>query len=204
MTERTADVGAIDRVDLRRTAMLTALALGMRLVYLLRLDLPPFDPWRHLALVRNLRAGVGFTLFDGQPYLWYSPIWYRVCAAFPPWVGMEWIAGLCSVLSVPALYFVGRHLAGRTAATIAAGLLAACGPAVAFTCHYGPEALALGLTLASVALVASHPGAISTVSMTSVSPDSLSAWRSSCARTSRSTCFSRRRGCAPRAARPCS
>jgi len=160
MTGHSTNSEPLDESDLRRAAILTALGLAVRAAYLVQLDVPQYDPWRHLALVRSLRAGLGFTLFDGQPYLWYSPIWYVICAAFPAWVRMEWLAGLCSVLAVPALYVVGRRLAGRSAAAVAAGLLAVCGPAVAFTCHYGPEALALALTLASVALVAVQPGVL--------------------------------------------
>jgi hypothetical protein len=144
----------LDRVDAWRASALGALALAIRVVYLLRLDVPAYDPWRHLALVRNVREGLGFTLFDGQPYLWYSPIWYVLCALAPPSLGPQWIACLFSVLAVPALYLVGRRLGGRTPATVAALLLAACGPVVAFTCHYGPEALALALVTAAVALVA--------------------------------------------------
>ena len=158
MTDGPAPERALDGTDLRRMALLTLLAVAVRVQYLLRLDVPPYDPWRHLALVRNLREGSGFTLFDGQPYVWYSPIWYVLCALVPPWLGPEWIACLFSVLAVPALYLVGRRLGGRTAATVAALLLAACGPVVAFTCHYGPEALALALVAAAVALVAVRGG----------------------------------------------
>jgi len=145
---------------LRDAALLAALAATVRLVYLGLLDVPPYDPWRHLALVRSLRSGLGFTLFDGQPYLWYSPVWYVVCAVLPSWARMEWIAGAFSVLSVPALYVVGRRMAGRVPAAVAAGLLAVCGPAVAFTCHYGPEALALFLTLTGVAAAAVGRGSV--------------------------------------------
>ncbi len=160
MNDGRAAVG-LDRIDARHAVALTALAVAIRTVYLLRLDVPPYDPWRHLALVRNLRDGLGFTLYDGQPYLWYSPIWYVLCAVAPPAIGPQWIAGAFSVLAVPALYVVGRRLAGPTAATVAAGLLAACGPVVAFTCHYGPEALALALTVVGLALVASRRGTAS-------------------------------------------
>ncbi len=144
--------------DLWRIALLVVLALVVRALYFAQLDVPQYDPWRHLALVRNLRSGLGFTLFDGQPYLWYSPVWYVLCAAVPSWLRMEWLAGAFSVLAVPALYLVGRRMSGVLAASAAAGLLAACGPVVAFTCHYGPEALALFLTLGGLALVALRGG----------------------------------------------
>jgi hypothetical protein len=129
---------------------LLALAIAVRLVFVARLEIPPFDPWRHLALIRNLRDGVGFTLFDGQPYLWYTPTWYSLCAIFPEWFRVEWLAGLLSALVPPAAYLFMRSQAPQAprVAPIVAGLgLAVCGPAVAYTCHYGPEALALLLTL---------------------------------------------------------
>ena len=58
------------------------------------IDLSAADPWRHLQLVRNIRSGAGFTLFDGQPYIWYSPVWYYLCAGLPSWFAMDWAAGL--------------------------------------------------------------------------------------------------------------
>ena len=44
-----------------------SLAAAVQIGYLLRMDLPVFDPWRHLLVIANLRAGKGFTVFDGQP-----------------------------------------------------------------------------------------------------------------------------------------
>ena len=57
--------------DATWAAVLFALALTVRFVFLAQLEIPPFDPWRHLALVRNqyglpesrsLAAGFGFSL----------------------------------------------------------------------------------------------------------------------------------------------
>jgi hypothetical protein len=114
------------------------------------MEIPPFDPWRHLALVRNLRDGTGFTLFDGQPYLWYGPTWYYLCAALPSWFRIEWFAGLISALSAPTAFLFMRlqtPQASRLAPIVAGTLFGAAGPVVAYTCHYGPEALALFLTV---------------------------------------------------------
>jgi len=136
---------------------LFALALAVRLLYLASMELPAFDPWRHLALVRNIREGAGFTLFDGQPYLWYSPIWYYACAALPQWFRMEWLASLLSALAAPLTYkLLRRETAeeGRVAPVVAGLLMAASGPLVAYTCHYGPEAPALFLTLLALVLSA--------------------------------------------------
>ena len=58
-------------------------------------ELSPFDPWRHLVLLRNLREGLGFTLTGEQPYVWYNPLWYVLCSWFPEGVGPEWIAMVC-------------------------------------------------------------------------------------------------------------
>ena len=131
-------------------ATLFALALSVRLVFIARMEIPPFDPWRHLALVRSVREGTGFTLFDGQPYLWYGPTWYYLCAALPTWFRIEWFAGLISSLCAPATYLLLRHQAPqapRLAPIVAGLLIGATGPLVAYTCHYGPEALALLLTV---------------------------------------------------------
>ena len=62
--------------DTTNAALATLAAVALRVAYLLALEFPTFDPWRHLQLVQNLRDGVGFTLFDGQPYIWYQPPWY--------------------------------------------------------------------------------------------------------------------------------
>jgi hypothetical protein len=141
--------------DRRNLLWLTALALGTRFLYLWSMTTPPFDPWRHLLLIQNIRAGVGFTLFDGQPYLWYSPLWYYVAAALPEWIGVQWLAGLLSALSVPAVYLLLRcpplH-AGCKIALVGGVLMAASGPVVTYTCHYGAEAPALFLAVVALLL----------------------------------------------------
>lgn len=138
--------------------------LAVRLAFLVRQGVPIFDPWRHLELVRNLRAGLGFTLFDGQPYIWYGEAWYRLCASVPLRLEPQRLAGLLSWLSIAALWVWLRTEerggdAPRTA--LAAAIVAAgFGPLVAFTCHYGPESFALFLLLAALALAAAVPGAV--------------------------------------------
>lgn len=139
------------------------LALAVRVAFLANLGVPPFDPWRHLALVRNLREGAGFTLFDGQPYLWYGPLWYRLCAAAPAWLGMEWIAGLLSALCAPLAYGWARRSCGVAGAVTAGVLVASAGPVVGYTCHYGPEAASLALVLGGCVAAAAGRGTPSAV-----------------------------------------
>ena len=127
--------------------------LIVRLAYLTFLDVAPYDPWRHVQLLENLRAGLGFTLFDGQPYLWYSPVWHVFLAALPEVFGPDWVATLLSALAVPLFYGFVRTAENRKVAVTGAMVLALCGPVVRFTCHYGPEAFALSLTLAALWLL---------------------------------------------------
>ena len=150
MSDAPHGTGPTWRRDALPAVALFALAVAVRLVFLARQGTPPYDPWRHLALVRNIREGLGFTLFDGQPYLWYGPAWYYVCAVLPGWVRMEWVSSLLSALAAPLLYLLARRdgESGGTPAPLVAGLLAAAsGPLVAYTCHYGPEAASLALLL---------------------------------------------------------
>ena len=81
--------------------MLGALA---RTAYLALTELPRFDPWRHLKLVANIRAGHGFTLFDGQPYIWHHPAWYYLSAALPARIGGQWLAAALSLLTVALVW----------------------------------------------------------------------------------------------------
>jgi hypothetical protein len=137
------------------------LAAAVRAVFVSVQTTPTHDPWRHLALIENLRRGSGFTLFGGQPYIWYSPLWYRICAALPSTIDPSWTAALLSTLAVAAFYGWLRRVEGDEgawAAGVGALLLASFGPAVGFTCHYGQEALALLLTLAGLLGVAASPG----------------------------------------------
>lgn len=149
-----AEVG-LGRRDLWPLGIPLALGLLLRVVYVAWTRLPLYDPWRHLLLVRNIREGLGFTLFEGQPYFWYSPVWYYICAALPRGIGMDWAAALLSWLCIPLIYLLLLALdPARRRAVAAAGalLMAAAGPLIAFTCHYGPEAFALFLTLAALLL----------------------------------------------------
>ena len=145
-----------DATDTRLILVTSLLAALLRVAYVGLTELAPYDPWRHLMLVENLRLGNGFTLFEGQPYLWYQPPWYALCALFPRAIGPDWIAAVCSLLCVPLMYLLLRYELpqnGRYAATAAAVLVGCYGPLINFTCHYGPEAFALLLTLAAVVLV---------------------------------------------------
>ncbi len=133
---------------------ITSLAGALiRVAYVLALEISPYDPWRHLTLIRNLRSGAGFTLFDGQPYIWYQPPWYWLNAMLPETLRPEWVAALFSTLCVGLLYAWIRMLpASRFVAACAAALMAGFGPAVRFTCHSGQESFGLFLLLASLAL----------------------------------------------------
>jgi hypothetical protein len=142
--------------------LLLALLLGAvaRIAFLALTELPRFDPWRHLKLVENIRAGRGFTLFDGQPYLWHHPAWYYLSAALPAGVGAQWLAGALSLLTVGLVWRWVRatHPASAWAASAAALMMALYGPLVSFTCHLGPESLALALVFGALAWVAARPG----------------------------------------------
>ncbi|MCP3980524.1 MAG: hypothetical protein GY716_14575 [bacterium] len=146
MSARGLRPSRLEQADWMALGLLLALAGALRWVFLSNLDVPPYDPWRHLALIRNLREGAGFTLFAGQEYLWYPPLWHRLCALLAPFVRPETVAGLFSLAAVPVAYLVARLQPGEARpvrhGAIATGLLAAAaGPVVGFTCHYGPEAL---------------------------------------------------------------
>jgi len=139
-----------------------ALLLGAvaRIAYLALTELPRFDPWRHLKLVANIRAGQGFTLFDGQPYLWHHPAWYYLSAALPARIGGQWLAGALSLLSVALVWrwLRATHPASPWAASAAALMMALFGPLVSFSCHMGPESFALALVLTALVWVCTRPG----------------------------------------------
>jgi hypothetical protein len=146
------------RIDLSTAASIGLVALAIRGAFAAALGTPPYDPWRHLALIRNLREGLGFTLFDGQPYVWYAPLWYYAAAAIPESIPLEAVTAVLSAATAPLLYLLARrHGAGVAASAVAGGLLALSGPAVAFTTHYGPEAAALLLALGSLTAAAWRP-----------------------------------------------
>ena len=132
----------------------------VRIAYLALTELPRFDPWRHLKLVENIRAGHGFTLFDGQPYIWHHPAWYYLSAALPASVGGQWLAAALSLLSVALVWrwLRATHPAAPWAADAAALMMALFGPLVSFTCHMGPESFALALVFAALVWVCSRPG----------------------------------------------
>ena len=127
-----------------------------RLIFTAAQGLPRFDPWRHLLLVENLRAGKGFTLFAGQPYLWYPPFWHAFAALMPRALGLAQLSAIFSLLTIPLIYVFARVGArmSRTGAAVAGLFMAVSGPLVAFTSYFGPEALALFLVLGALSLVA--------------------------------------------------
>ena len=131
-----------------------------RIAYLALTELPRFDPWRHLKLVENIRAGRGFTLFDGQPYIWHHPVWYYLSAALPARIGGQWLAGALSLLTVALVWrwLRATHPASPRVASAAALMMALFGPLVSFTCHMGPESFALTLVFAALVLVCTRPG----------------------------------------------
>jgi hypothetical protein len=151
----------IRREDLPPVLALLTLGAVVRVSFLLLSATPSFDPWRHLLLVQHIRDGIGFTLFEGQPYIWYSPVWYYLCAGLPTWFAMDRAAALLSLLCAPLIYLLLRgdqREPSRRVAFSGGLLMALSGPLVAFTCHYGPEAFALALTLLALLLVARGRG----------------------------------------------
>jgi hypothetical protein len=145
--------------DLVPICVLLIAGVAARLFFLGVQGLPRFDPWRHLLLVENLRAGRGFTLFAGQPYIWYPPFWHGFAALMPRALGLDQLAALFSLLTIPLAYVFARVGAKMSAvgAGVAGLFMAASGPLVAFTCHYGPEAFALFLILTALCLAVLSP-----------------------------------------------
>ena len=74
---------------------------------------------------------------------------------------IETVATLLSALAVPLLYGFLRSSESRRVALTGALMFALCGPVVRFTCHYGPEAFALSLTLAALWLFRSRLAVLS-------------------------------------------
>ena len=143
-------------------ALLLLLAGALRAGFTAAQGLPNADPWRHLLLLENLRAGRGFTLFDGQPYIWYSPVWYWLAASAAAPESARWIAAACSALAVPLFaLWVWRLSDGDAIAAGAAGLLlAGFGPLIAASCQLGAEGFALLLLAASLALATGRHAAL--------------------------------------------
>ena len=108
------------RRDTFALVLLVVPTLVVRAVFLDSMATAPFDPWRHLALIESIRAGEGFSLYEGQPFIWYSPIWHYLCAWFPPSIKPEWIAGFVSILSVVLFYLWLRCRLGRDSSAAAA------------------------------------------------------------------------------------
>ncbi len=162
---RTAPTGPPETgTDALPRPLILVLLLGAlaRAVYLALTELPRFDPWRHLKLVENIRAGHGFTLFDGQPYLWHHPLWYYLCAALPSFIGGQWLAAALSLLLVALVWRWVRalHPASPRVALSAALMTALFGPLISFSCHLGPESFALTLVFAALVGVCIRPGAL--------------------------------------------
>lgn len=122
-------------------------AFLFRLAYTHYAGLPFADPWRHMALIRNLRDGAGFTLFADQPYIWYSPVWYYLVALITEPAGIKWVSATIGSFTVPLFsLYLFRYCGGSTRAALVGGLLmAGFGPFVAFTCQLGAEAFSMFL-----------------------------------------------------------
>jgi hypothetical protein len=139
-------------------AVLLALAAIIRFRFLGGTGVAEFDPWRHLTLIDNLRNGAGFTLFDGQPYIWYNSVWYRLAALFGPSRDSAFLSAGLSMLSVVVFYVFLLRTERSTVAAAAGGLLvAAYGPLITFTGGYGSESLTLLLMLAACVLATYSP-----------------------------------------------
>jgi hypothetical protein len=140
------------------------LAVICRVIFVTWTDLPRADPWRHIQLVDNIRSGAGFTLYENQPYIWYSPVWHYLAATVAPSNFLQWIAAVFSLLAclffTLFLYWRGADTGGA----FAGGFLMACfGPAVAFSCQFGSEGFALALLTGSLLLTLRGRGAITAI-----------------------------------------
>jgi hypothetical protein len=145
------------RRDLVALAAATLAGIGARVFYLSSMGPGPYDPWRHLTLIRRLRSGEGFTLFGDQPYIWYQALWYRVSALLADAIAPSWLAGALSAATVVLVYVWIRSLpipSVRVAASVAAALAAVYGPLLNVVCHPGSEAFSLCLTVSALVLVA--------------------------------------------------
>jgi hypothetical protein len=129
-------------------------ALILRLSYVTFVEIPFADPWRHMALIRSIRSGAGFTLFADQPYIWYSPVWYYVAACLAEPENVKWLSAAVSALTVPAfsVYLYRKCDGDLKAAAVGGILMAGFGPQVAFTCQLGAEAFALFLLVCALLL----------------------------------------------------
>jgi len=132
-----------------------AAAAALRYVFVDGIETLPFDPWRHLQLVKNISDGAGFTLFGGQPYIWYSPHWYYLASMLAPLASIEWVSCFLSVLSaIVFTLFLLRTEKSPGHAVTGGFMMAAFGPAIAFSCTYGSESFALFLMLSALLLAA--------------------------------------------------
>jgi hypothetical protein len=123
------------------------LSLLLRFIYTHTAGLPFADPWRHMTLVRNIRNGLGFTLFDGQPYIWYSPLWYYLVASVAEPENIKWVSTIIGGFTAPLFsLFLFRYTKGSLTAAIVGGLLmAGFGPVIVYSCQLGAEAFAMFL-----------------------------------------------------------
>jgi hypothetical protein len=138
-----------------RTLLLAGVAAGgilVRLAHVRLLPIVPFDPWRHLALVRNLADGRGFVLFDDQLYTFYSPFWYVLAALVWPHVNPASAAAVFGGLSTMPAWIVGNFYGGRRGAWMSALGAAFLGQLIYFSTTYGGEALSVTLLWTAWAL----------------------------------------------------
>jgi len=127
---------------------LIILAATLRYRFASGVTVSEFDPWRHLALIDNIRTGAGFTLFDRQPYIWYNSIWYHLAAMFGPGANAAWLSALLSIVSLVVFFLFLLKTEQSFVTALAGGLMvAAYGPLVTFTGGYGSESFALLLVL---------------------------------------------------------
>jgi hypothetical protein len=153
---------ATTRIAITCLALL-AVAAVVRVLFVHAMELPHSDPWRHLILLRNVHEGLGFTLFAGQPYIWYSPVWYHLAAALAAPEQVKWLAAAFSTLAVPlfALYLFRLGDDDWVAAGSGGILMAAFGPMVTFTSQLGAEAFAIFLLVLALLLAAAGRGIVS-------------------------------------------
>ncbi len=141
------------KISILALSCLIVLALILRYMFVAKMAPSGFDPWRHLQLLKNIQDGAGFTLFDGQPYIWYDQVWYYFVSMLGPSVKLQWVSCATSVLSV-GLFFLFLLKTEKSLSTAVAGglMMTAFAPMITYTCTYGSESFAIALMLSAFLL----------------------------------------------------
>ena len=138
--------------------LIVLLTVSFKLIYFSQITVPPFDSWRHLVLIRNIQTGNGFTLFNNQPYLWYSPIWYYFAAFFTLFFNIKLlIIAISAICSVLFFFFVYKTEKSLSVAFTAGILFAVYPPNAVYTSSFGSEPFSLLLIFTALMLLLYKP-----------------------------------------------